>query len=544
MKKEFLILMSAILCFSCSNEELPNQEPKNDNIHTRAYSNDNTEKDSLKCAFASVLSKVIHERQDVREFLKDEAVKQFDKNYDILYAKIKNEKINGTSFRDILLSYSSDEIISDIEQKVPQLNILLPEIPMLEIYPEEYDSSDKEVPVAVSKKNETVLYYDGTCTNSLKKGEVPGFHIFVVNENSRVIVHPETRATGASFTFKSPNFDGTNKQTIQTRQIAQTRQSVETRSTNTTTRSVTEESSVVGQSAINAYQYFYKNDGSINSAALQRDYIYYNITPQRTSGSLNQNVSEYISFLEIDPKAYFKMSDQKNSDSTNDDPHIKENSVSQKKKDFTEAELIDKLWTKGAYDLRIEVVTSTKGNPQILHIPLKPNEIWNFNLKRDYRHSTLFRHSKYTYTINPDNFTAKRVYLTSNQISFGKWNLAEESIYRYVTFIEEDEDGLESEISYTYDMTKVNSDKFNGDVKLEVGLGESKLTGGTSTEVSSSTTTKESKTIKVRRNEKSDDLGSITIYFYNPIIEKKLSDGLYQIQAYSTGIVTFGITAF
>lgn len=345
----------------------------------------------------------------------------------------------------------------------------------------------------------------------------------LVNENSRVIINPQTRSGERMYSFKSPSYDGANKESA------------------VATRGLWEDLSTFGYRAMVAYHYFYEDDASDHSMALQRDYIYYGITPGKQSGALNQNVSEYLSFIEINPNAYFKIADQKDTGSTNDDPHIEHYSVSIEKRDFTADELIDKMWTKGAYDFRIEVMTSTRENPQVLYIPLKPNQIWNFNLERSYRHRTFFRHTKFTYRIDPNKFTPKQVSLTSERISFGKWNLAEEAVYRYVTFWEEDE-GVEKNYSYTYEMIKVNADKFSGDAKLELGLGKNKLSGGINTVISSSNTVRETKNVTVKRSEKSDNLGNVKIYFYDPIIENNIS-GISYSHTYNTGTVKFGITA-
>lgn len=92
---------------------------------------------------------------------------------------------------------------------------------------------------------------------------------------------------------------------------------------------------------------------------------------------------------------------------------------------------------------------------------------------------------------------------------------------------------------------KVKSSKFNGDVKLEIGLGKSdKISGGVSTEVSGSNTTKENRKVTIRRKVGSDPLGSIRIYFYDPIIEKKISTSEYQMRTYDTGHIKFGISAY
>jgi len=154
----------------------------------------------------------------------------------------------------------------------------------------------------------------------------------------------------------------------------------------------------------------------------------------------------------------------------------------------------------------------------------------------------MFRRAKYTYTIDPDKFTSKQVDLTEKDYSLGKWNIADESLYRYITFIEEDE-GNTIETTSTIEYTKMNANKFNGDVKLDLGLGSNKVSTGVGVEANSTNTTKETKTVKVTRTEGSDNLGSVSIYFYDPIIESKKSNGEYVMRAYTTGYVTFGIYA-
>lgn len=65
-----------------------------------------------------------------------------------------------------------------------------------------------------------------------------------------------------------------------------------------------------------------------------------------------------------------------------------------------------------------------------------------------------------------------------------------------------------------------------------------------STEVNSTNTTKETRTATVVRKEASDNLGSVRIYFYDPIIEAKLSSSEYRMRTYNTGHVTFGISTY
>lgn len=514
------LFAAALSFFSCTNDD-PIVDNKD---YAESKQLEVSQKQDLKLEFAKALSSVVSNNIDARRIIKTEAVKQFDKNYDVLWATIKDERVGNTTFAECVASYSSSDLIDDIDENLPLLNILFPEIKMFDINAETYDCSDNELPVSVCSKGKNLLLFAGEVTDTIPANEVPAFNVLVVNENNRVIANKEVKTRGANyrFSFVSPSFDGSR--------------------TNPSTRSAVVDNSYVGDKAIRAYQYFYKDDASTNSMALQRDYIYYGLTPTNQSGALNFNVSEYICFIEVNPTTYFTIADQTETGSISDDPYIKANSVSRKKRDFTDSELVDALWTKGAYNFRFEIQRSTNENPQIVYLPVKPSDIWNFNLDRRYRHSTAFRRSKYTYRIDPNKFTAKRYYLTPGEISFGKWNLAEESVYRYVTIIEEDE-SVKKKTSFQYEVVNVLSTKFNGDVKLELGIGEStKLGAGVGIEATSSNTKKEIRTATIIRKEKSDHLGSVKIYFYDPIIESKTSATKCQMRTYNTGNVKFGIS--
>lgn len=536
MKKTILFIgIAGLLLNSCSKDDYPSTIGKDVSLENSGTPNSANPIDNEKylVKFAGVLSKAVYDRKDVREFLKKESLKQFDKNYDILYYSIKDQSVDGKSFRDILISYSSKEFIEEIEAKVPLLNILVPEIALFDVHPEKLDVEDKEIPVAVSKKTETSLFLNGKEELRLEKGEVPDFNVFVINENSRVIVSDNKtqrlKSGGIRFEFKSPNFDGSKKNKIQPKKKA-----AET------------DWSVVGDKAIKAFDYFNKDDGSINQKAFQRDYIYYGITPQNPTGSLNRSVSEYISYIEINPNTYFKISDQKDNNSTNDDPYVKNNETSQKKRGLTESELLDRLWTKGSYDFRFEIISSTNQQPLVVYVPLKPNEIWDFNLDHSYRHSTSFRHSKHTYRIDPYKFTSKKVFLSPDMISLGKWNLAEESLYRYVSIYEDDE-SIEKTVVSDYDVTHVKSTNFKGDIKNGVGLKvwiiDGKIDQGGSIEVNETNTVKESKTITIVRKEGSDPLGNAKIFFYDPIVEDVfIPQKRCVMHTYNTGHVKFGIS--
>lgn len=472
--------------------------------------------------FAEVLSKATYERRDVRQFLKDEAKKQFDYNNDVLYINVKNSPIGNSTFENILCEYTNKEELEKIVQAVPTINIFIPQIAAFNLYPENMDCSDKEIPVVLPNESSNSLYLDGEIAGTLSKGDVPGFHVFVVNKNRRVTVNTNTRSANYAYSFIAPEYDNTKAPDV--------------------TRTYLVDANFVGNKAINAYSHFFKDDGSNQSMALQRDYIYYGMTPTSENGSLNQSVSEYLSFIEIDPKAYFNMTDFKAENNFTDDPEVYKEQASRKKRDFTKEELIDEFWTEGNYNIRIEIFGASSNQPLIKHLSVSPDDIWEFNLDRTYRHSTAFRHSKYTYKIDVDKFTAKRYDLTDKSISLGKWDLSDESLNRKIIFYEEDP-GETNTYKHIFELSKVNNNKVNGNIKFGLGLGNGN-TGNIEigSEGNNSTTKKETIEFSVTRSNLDDKLGEAFMYFYDPIIIG-VSGDQYDMKTYGTGSVMFGITA-
>jgi hypothetical protein len=518
------IAMQLICLSSCSNDELGNiygdglPYEINDNVLNASR------QEKHLVTFANVLSKAVYERKDVREFLKAEALKQFDKNYDVLYYLAKDEYIGEKTFREILISYSSEKWIDEIEKNVPLLNILVSKIAFFNVYPEDLDVDDNEIPVAVSKLKETVLYLNGKEEFIMEKGEIPAFHVFVVNENSRVVT-PENdplnlKSSGVkAVKFKSPSYNGDRL------------------ANDPVLKSVTTDFSVVGQRTIDAFKYFYKYDGSINQMAHQRDYVYYGITPQDPKGIFNADISEYLAFIEVNPNAYFIFSDQRASSLTNGDPYIQAYSTSQKKRRLTEREQLDRLWTRGAYNFRFEIYCSDKDKPRVGYVPLRPDEIWNFNIQHVRQHPKLFRRSKNTYKINPSSFTSKKVFL-GETVPLGNWDISKEALKRKIRIYEEDESEEMTE-SYWFDFPHAPQQNFEGNCKVGVGLQT------LSTESKYPVTTEfVKKTITVTRPKASDHLGDLVIYFYDPIVEHVSTvDNTCVMRTYNSGCVELGITA-
>ena len=78
--RNILIILMLLVMGACSNDEydIVNDSPLNseDNIENVSY---------LKNRFSFALAKVLYENEDVRALIKEEALKQFDYEYDVLF---------------------------------------------------------------------------------------------------------------------------------------------------------------------------------------------------------------------------------------------------------------------------------------------------------------------------------------------------------------------------------------------------------------------------------------------------------------------------
>lgn len=497
MFNKWIISILLMLCFttSCSKDAIV----MTNDFKMKQISNSGDQSYEMQ-QFASVLSKSIYQNKNLRKLLKEKAIQRFDYNYDVIYYPIRNEKISeDKTVRDILVSNSSEDFIAKIENNIPLLNIFIPKISDLKVYPETLNVDEYELPVAVNGIEGTYLYLNGKKVNILKEGEVPGFNVIVVNKNIRVnasesVGNRSDKSEKWTYHFKNDNFDNTQ---LKTR-------------TNTEPR-------YLYQKAKRAYNIgFNKDDNSDEQMAHQRDYIYYAITPTNKEGVLNKSVQEYLSFIEVEPRLYYRISEQ------------------------------NAVWTRGAYNFIFQVSTSTSQNPIKIVIPVNPEDIWDFHISEQYRRLIMLRHARRIYKINQRRFTSKKFYLNPTTASIGKWNIANEGLERYISIYEGDDTMVKKQIKTKTSFSHAYSSTFNGDLKLGIGLSESKSSatigiGGSTTNSNNETFSLE---VFITKKEYAGMIGEyIPIYFYDPIIVGKDYAGNYIYNEYNTGGFRFGIDA-
>ncbi|RPH34140.1 MAG: hypothetical protein EHM93_01940 [Bacteroidales bacterium] len=319
MKKLLLFgLFATILFSSCK---------KNESIEDKdIFVSNQTE--NLQIRFAKILAPALADNSELRSLIKSEALKMFDKDYDILYQLIKDKRVGEKTVSEFLSSYAnSKEEFDAIEENLPLLTIFIPTLP--NFTPINWNTSTEIPKVAVCLLTSgDIPYYDKYRNQSIiHYGLIPGFPIIVIKQNERVLVgqtkHQKSSNLSGSkynFSFLDESFDGSKLDNTPTKG-------------GYTTDPVNIEAYNLGME-------------------WHRDYVYYGLTPTKVNGAYRNNYSEFItSFCMLSDSWLGKISDD------SQDPFLKP-SIANLKTPF---------WTDGFFEFKITVlINSTNGMDKTL----------------------------------------------------------------------------------------------------------------------------------------------------------------------------------
>ena len=110
---------------------------------------------STKEQFAELLSAVTSNSEELRCFLKKEALRQYDKDYDVFYPFVRDKIVCGEkTFRDCLLDYVDEKSLLKIENDNPFLTIYVPDWEWLGAFSvNDWDTSNDDVFVGIADNN-------------------------------------------------------------------------------------------------------------------------------------------------------------------------------------------------------------------------------------------------------------------------------------------------------------------------------------------------------------------------------------------------------
>jgi hypothetical protein len=258
------------------------------------------ERSTIQRQFSKSLAKSLKESKMLREIIKKQALEMFNDDYEVLYEMIRDERIENNLTVDELITKNLDDkkALEKIDSEYPTLTILVPSLPNESFNANKWNT-DTEIPkvaIRLSTTNDVPIVNSDGSEIILQGKYTPGFPLLVVKESERVISDKhkdfknlKTKAInskrGSNFKFLSEDFD---RKTKKSKRIAFGTQ--------------------LPAKLLTAYDIYQNADG------WQRDYIYYDISPNQTRGTFKYDFKDGItSFRMSGPSpmaAYNKIADQ------------------------------------------------------------------------------------------------------------------------------------------------------------------------------------------------------------------------------------------
>lgn len=480
--------------------------------------------------FAVLLSTAVSNSASLRHFLRAEALAQFDNDYDVFYPLVKDKIVSDNqSFREMLLSYCKDEDeLKQIENSLPLLTIYIPDLRLFwDFSAESWNANNEEIAVICRSDDDNTVYEKGESIGNLPSSEIPGFPCLVVKNNERVkMTHTNTRTGDACYEFVDDVFDGSLRK-------PQTRDSDYDIYLETNGRDTPEierykpETSILWGAKMEL--------GNVPGACV-RDYIYYGITKENNPGVLNRNIREELYCFKINPAAFGKIADQEGPD-----PGLQ--TISKEGGEFTNEEILEKIWKGGNFEIAFNCYVASENASEAMEkrltFSLNPRTLFSIlKVHVHHKNSTMFRHSKNTYSVDVDNLESRWVYPERLEYSDSKvfvepWDLYNKSLSLHL-FVEEIDDSQTIETQRSVVNEYCNKSDFSFD--LGGSAGGINIAGKLGYGFSNTTTT--SSSVKVVTQTGSDNLGSLSFYFYDPIIKAVTNNNTYYLHAVNNGTVT------
>ena len=499
--KKVCFILGAVFCFNaCSELEKECLDSSNLQITRSSIEVSNAE---LMPELSKALAKVLNENRDVRELIKQEALKKFDYDYDVLYALVKDVKLgNGNTLKSLLANYLDENYLSRIENEMPTLTIFVPSLPEHSFSAESWNV-ETEIPNVAFRTNETndITSYDAKGTEYIINDDlIPSYPIVVLKENERVIAAPiQTKSLaspaimatdqGTMLTFISDVFDNRNNkehESISQKSYSFSNDKIAFK-TSTNIEHVPSEKE---KKIFEAYDHFPDpNDW-------QRDYVYYSLTKENTQGSFDLRYKEHLVDFKIIGNAEAALN--RIADQTGD-PKI---DGKWHERRLAAGRSVMTGWADGEFEFKVTYCLGGTG-------PTATSTNTYFRVDP----YTLFKlESEKTYLQDKAHFRLKSVEALCVPVNLPlfEWNIRNYSTSITIKIEEEDlSEAIEEENHYA---SKIAAN-FTFDALGNVIKNGLKLGGTKEKDVNNS--------YKVTTNLKSDDLGTVIVNFGDQIILSK-----------------------
>ena len=524
--KKYLFFLFAVFCAficGCSKES----------INASQNAQNTIQQSELEAEFAVILSKALYQEEGLRRFVKNQALKEFDKDYDVFYPLLKDEIVeNNESFHMILSRYDDKDILSDIEANCPLINILVPDWSWIDAFSiHTWDTDIQDISVILgTADSKHYVYTNGKLECILDLCQIPGFASVIVNNNDRVKM-VETKGANKQYLFIDDEFNGalSSKTKAEVQPIRDHEYYDRTFETVDYSNFMSTEDlkSKSGDKPITAY-YMFAN----NSEACHRDFLYYGMTNTIQAGKLNSRVYEYITkfrFETLDCDFLLETEDFISPGSYERYVYVQDGT------------LLDRMCYNGNLEIYFDIFIGNKDTSVSYVRKMKSVSFKEaFQLSKvhvDFMHKTWFSSRKWVYTVDKNCFVPKWIDVN---LKLPKWDLSNQSSIMNIYVSEFDNATTE-----TYHKTINSSISLNFTTEVETSIpsdqiGNSTETGNIKVGYGDTISNSTSIDVEVTTTNTTDDLGMAQLYYHDPIILSSATlngENGFRVKEISTGFV-------
>ena len=495
MMKNFVLVFLVYLSVASCNESLNDIDK---NVVSATFLEQSESNLILKQKFSSALVKVLGQNEEVRSLIKEEALKQIDFDYDVLYCLIKDKQLkNGVTLEEYLEKYLTSDELKCIHKQLPTLTLFVPTLPENSFSVHSWNTIDElpAVAVKVSDNNDVKIYNGNGETEVFPADIIPGFPVVVVKENERIVRNGEILSKTVSENIEETNLIFVDEifNNLHGKDLV-----------NTKTRANRPDRPVPLPKVDNPEDYLPANMKKTyeaykiykNTTGWQRDYIYYGITPTTDKGPFDYNMKEFLVGFELMGDAlgfYRKIADQ------DGDP---KSSIPIGGVLPANSSII--TWTEGEYEFKVTTYVGSKstiGTEYKSFFRLKPDQLFRAEVER-----VISRPGMPGYTVYKlVGLKSKRVDL---DLPLFEWDL--ENYGATIKIAIEEVDGQETEVN-----SISSSIEFATNFGFDASFGEKVKFG-----VKFGSTIKEVLNVSntITKTLGGDELGEVIINFADPVV--------------------------
>ena len=508
----FLFVSLTTLFLACSKEEI---KENNEVPYTTIT------KDEALSRFARILSEALSSESELREFLKQEALKKYDNDTDVFIPWILDSKVTrNKTFFDYIIKYASMDELETIQRTVPCLSIYIPDWSWISsdaFSVTKWDTADNMVAVSINSSSDSVpMYIGGKYAGKTMKGDFFCSPILIVKDNDKMKqIGSATKAGDMVFDFADEAFDG--RRSTKGHGIVIEYTNLGTYDGENAVAS----SSLKGRikSAFKESQKHYK--------LCQRDHIYYGMTASVDTGWCDFHYKEAITMfrLKVDSAFFYN----ENTGEENGDYHyvlvdMNSNNTSNINRTFLSYEQIQsKAWGTGTIKIKAHVLVGSSPMNIVIDVPFSDAffvETVEQKREENWLGATMWRNY---YTL-PKYLKAKWIECAYELFT---WDLS-----RYPVDVRIDFEEYDQSTSLTRSQTITNKYAQNfkitlgGEVTIPVKEG---ISAGAKLgfEYGNSNTEEQSNTYSYTVKDESDDLGTIFVQYKDPVITTESSGKSY-----------------